>query len=94
MAGRARVFSLTLTPHTVAYGSGMCILAGGFGGGAGDGGGTSVDHIRHMRRRHEGRGRTFMMEPRRVSPRSCVEFVSGVRDLAEKFQGRGVSISV
>ena len=49
-------------PHTVAYGSGMCILAGGFGGGTGDGGGTCVDHIRHVRRRHECRSRTFMME--------------------------------
>ena len=77
-------------PHTVAYGSGMCILAGGFCGGAGDGGGACVHHVRDVRRRHESRSRTFMVESRRVSSRSCFEFVAGVRDLAEKFQGRGV----
>ena len=31
-----------------------------------------------------------MVKSRRVSPRGCIELVSGVRDLAEKFQGRGV----
>ena len=31
-----------------------------------------------------------MVESRRVSPRSCIEFVPGVRDLSEEFQGRGV----
>ena len=77
-------------PHTVAYGSGMCIFAGGFCGGAGDGGGACVHHVRDVRRRHESRSRTFMVESRRVSSRSCFEFVAGVRDLAEKFQGRGV----
>ena len=31
-----------------------------------------------------------MMESRRVSPRSCIKFVSGVCDLAEEFQSRRV----
>ena len=31
-----------------------------------------------------------MMKSRRVSPRSCIKFVSGVCDLAEEFQSRGV----
>ena len=31
-----------------------------------------------------------MMESRRVSPRSCIKFVPGMRDLAEEFQSRRV----
>ena len=31
-----------------------------------------------------------MMESRRVSPRSCIKFVPGVRDVAEEFQSRRV----
>ena len=62
-------------PHTVAYGSGTCILAGGFGGGTGDGGGTCVNHMRHVRWRHERRRRAFAarlaLQLHRVCPRSA-----------------------
>ena len=80
-------------PHTVAYCSGMCILAGGFGGGTGDGCRARVDHVRYMCWRHECGSRAFMVKSRRVSPRSCIELVSGMRDLAEEFQSGGVRSS-
>ena len=70
-------------PHTVAYGSGMCILAGGFGGGTGDGGGACVHHVRDVRRRHESRSRTFMVESRRALGRGGGEARRGTRDASE-----------
>ena len=70
----------------MAYCADVGVFTCGLGSGAGDGGRAGVHHVGDVGRRHEGGGRAFVVESRRVSPCSGVELVSGVCNLAEEFQ--------
>ena len=77
-------------PHAVAYSSGMGVLAGGFGSGSGDGGGTSMHHVGYMSWSHECGCGTLMVKPWHVTACSRVQLVPGVCYLTKEFQSRRV----